>query len=395
MELPNIKPTLLFYTYADCAYDFFAIPYAYFALYHNRNAKVEICLENEKRFREKNEKAINLLNNLFPSQILFREAQVIHKIKMRPNSVRFVEKPFWGADYIYIGDIDLLIMEDVLDIHLKLIKEHNLPFSNVLRRKSDVIGKPQLSGLHFCSYNNYYPLPDISDLDLESEGDEYVLYEIMSRKGLMVPSDFRYRPECGIHLSLSRDPLGRTSGASKENFSSRKGLPWSGVEEYKAQLQTMREEFDFIQLRICFDLEFQIILLILECVVFEKYRLLHRMATAYMLDKRLLISSDQEIRQLKMKRRAYIKNNNYPEADEINNKAGLLWPNNITVWKMKAEDFFRDGKYELGCEALLHIIELPAGKDYLREINIINENIEQIKQCGSSGAILLESLEGY
>lgn len=50
----------------------------------------------------------------------------------------------------------------------------------------------------------------------------------MLRKGFIVPFDFQERPECGIHMSLSRDPSARTSGPTLSNYSTSNVFGWTG-----------------------------------------------------------------------------------------------------------------------------------------------------------------------
>lgn len=87
------------------------------------------------------------------------------------------------TEYVYIGDIDIIVLDStIVDQHLKLMAKTGLPYSNRAR------GGPraQLSGLHFTRYDAYYPVPDVSDIDITQEVDEALLYKIVQRRGLPI-----------------------------------------------------------------------------------------------------------------------------------------------------------------------------------------------------------------
>ncbi|NJK64482.1 MAG: hypothetical protein HC921_18935 [Synechococcaceae cyanobacterium SM2_3_1] len=86
---------------------------------------------------------------------------------------------------------------------------NNLPFSNIIRPGTLQSEFPRLTGLHFAPFQLQYPLSDVSDISLSEANDEFLLYTIMSRKGVMVPGSATYRPGHGIHISMNRHPLGR------------------------------------------------------------------------------------------------------------------------------------------------------------------------------------------
>lgn len=120
------------------------------------------------------------------------------------NSYRFIVEPMIKREYVYIGDIDIMILENVFDKH-SYIFEKGLPYSNIVR-----VNSKKLTGLHFCRYDKQYPLPNINDLIDSVFNDEDLLYAIMDRKGLIYPADeYRkiQRPVHGIHMSLNRMPF--------------------------------------------------------------------------------------------------------------------------------------------------------------------------------------------
>ena len=178
----------LFLTSADTKYEIFVPLYIFFALTHNEDALVEIFLCDVDAFKKKNLESLRVLNDLFPNKFLFTE---VNFLNYSPNVVRFIHEPDLKdeCDYVYIGDIDILIMDsDIEKQHKKNMLEHKIPFSNIIRPPEVTErDKFRLSGLHFAPMSSQYPLPDISDLDLSSENttrgsDENILYEIMKRK---------------------------------------------------------------------------------------------------------------------------------------------------------------------------------------------------------------------
>jgi hypothetical protein len=65
---------------------------------------------------------------------------------------------FADFDYVFIGDIDFLILkesESLINFHLKRSEQYGLPFSNIIRplKNSQI---PRLSGLHFIKTEEYY-----------------------------------------------------------------------------------------------------------------------------------------------------------------------------------------------------------------------------------------------
>lgn len=202
---PSIHPDtdLLFYTYANAQYHEFAILYPLFALLSNKNSAVEICLSEPDSSVTKYEHLIKYYVEFFSGRILY---SYITKTDILQNSLRFIVKPVSRAKYIYIGDVDILILEEeVLNIHRAAIRSTKLNFSNVRRK-----GENKITGLHFMEYDKYYPIVIPCNVDLITCNDESLLFLLMLEKGYSIPevSDLKYRPVHGLHISLfSRPPL--------------------------------------------------------------------------------------------------------------------------------------------------------------------------------------------
>lgn len=192
---------MVIFTVANRRYEPFVLPYIASALAHNPGALVEIGLEDAGAFAARNADALDRLNTAYPGAFTLRNAEISPEA---PNSARFLSETETRRAYLYIGDIDILILEEIASIHLKLMAVTGLPYSNILRQ-----GRPKMSGLHFTRTEAFYPLPAISGeiADEIIRRDEYLLYEIIRARGLaMPPADFNLRPIHGFHLSLNRRP---------------------------------------------------------------------------------------------------------------------------------------------------------------------------------------------
>ena len=194
--------SLLFYTYANKRYHPFAALYPLFALVSNPRSIVEICLSEPRGFVRSYSGIIDFYANTFPGRVLYT---FIDPCDIFSNSLRFLVQPQSRAQYVYIGDVDILLLEkNILDWHLRHIQEYNLDFSNVVRE-----GAEELTGLHFIEYDAMFPVQVVDEIDLRSTRDEVLLYKLMSWKGLKIPSvtDLTHRPVHGLHISFFSRPL--------------------------------------------------------------------------------------------------------------------------------------------------------------------------------------------
>ncbi len=197
------SPSILFYTCVNEKFWAFGLLYPIFVLNSNPGAKVEIGVENHLRFTHKFKHIISFYEKEYPgrvrfSAVSFTQRKLFGSRKIVPNSVRFVTQPKLKADYVYIGDADVLITEEVAPQHLDNIKKHRLDFSNVVRQ-----GRKRLTGLHFIAYDKMYPLPSLHGIDLSKCNDEDLLYQIIQRKGLKMPGpEATFRPIHGLHISM-------------------------------------------------------------------------------------------------------------------------------------------------------------------------------------------------
>ena len=99
-------------------YQKFLIPYAFFALMNNKNSHVEIVVEDVEKFKAKYKNELEELNKIekIKNNYLIRQMK-FKRNKNIPNVYRFYEVPTVKAKYTYIGDVDIMILEDILDKH--------------------------------------------------------------------------------------------------------------------------------------------------------------------------------------------------------------------------------------------------------------------------------------
>lgn len=193
------EPSTTFFTVAVGSYRIFAVPYAFSVLFFNDDATVEVMVDDAQQFRDEYARAIDLLDG----RAVFREAQFGEK---DAPYMRFLIQPQTVAPYVYIGDVDILILEGgITDLHIRNAKALGLPYSNILRP-----GGERLSGLHFTEWDAYYPVEPLPVSMMRNfVGDEKLLRLLVERRGLPLPTG-DYRPVHGIHMSPNRDAIIRT-----------------------------------------------------------------------------------------------------------------------------------------------------------------------------------------
>ena len=235
----------LFFTSANERYEPFVLPYITSVLEHNEDTIVEIVLKDPKQFESENRDALEVLGSAHPERFRLRPGKFDCRA---PHSVRFLETPIQMAEYVYIGDIDILILEEVIAYHIAHMQKTKLPYSNILRQ-----GKMVLSGLHFTQYQAYYPLPSC---DPKLFGlDEKLLFEIVKAKGhSFLPDDDWIRKCHGFHLTLQRP-------------SSQWDLPREHLPAYSA----LRRSRLWQQLDPLFDTRYRRLICLLDTALREKF----------------------------------------------------------------------------------------------------------------------------
>lgn len=113
-------------------------------------------------------------------------------------------QPTLKTKYVYIGDVDIFLLEDILPYWLNFMTKHHSDFGNVLRNPN------QLTGLHFIPYDKMYPIKIPQNVDLLQTNDEVLLCQFMRKKHLRFPvkATFEERKVHGVHINFfSRPPL--------------------------------------------------------------------------------------------------------------------------------------------------------------------------------------------
>lgn len=372
-------PKLLFFTYANNAYSLFALPYAFFALNANPNSRVEIILEDLELFIDEYGDGIKALEDIFPGQAVFRQSLTVkNKVKCKPHVVRFIEEPVTKSDYVYIGDIDVLIFEDILELHKGFMDEHNLPFSNIIRKGTESTQFPRLTGLHFCPFEKMYPLPDLEDINLNARNDENVLYEIMIRKGFMVPTHFRHRPLCGIHISLNRDSVGRYSVNRGDEYLIGDTFNW-GVNRYKNSFLKLIKHKKFSGIFFYFSFEYRALLMVIEAVAKQEEKRLHRVAASFLVDKRLSSKVKGGKREeLITAARNKLDKGCIDEAIQCLHNIVNVWPEDFNAYLLLGEGYLKLEDEVMGQECLLHALELTNALKHHNSIYTIAKQYNMI-----------------
>jgi len=195
--MTNPTEDLVIYTTANRPYEPFILPYVASCLEFNPGAYVEVGVEDAERFRGENYQAFELLYVRYGASMDVTNANFS---RGAPHSARFLNESVTQRKFTYIGDIDILILEEIAPKHIENMQALNLPYSNILRRN-----RKALSGLHFTKTDAFYPI-QLSDHGLINL-DEQMLYQMVKDKGLGLPDETSsFRPLHGFHMSLNRRP---------------------------------------------------------------------------------------------------------------------------------------------------------------------------------------------
>lgn len=199
--------SILFFISVDRNYEKFIFPYIYFARKFNPFSKFEIVVDDvDEKLSEMSEKAKNF-SKIIDCEILIRKPKIKN---IDAHKIRFLEEPEIKCEYTYCGDVDLLILENVVPFHVSQMKNYGTIFDNVIRYNNET----HLSGLHFVKTKEYYEKTR-NHRRIEIKGsDEFNLFQICQRSGLKFKpktinlTDFKInRPEHGFHISQNRKPF--------------------------------------------------------------------------------------------------------------------------------------------------------------------------------------------
>lgn len=141
---------------------------------------------------------------------------------------------FEEYDYVYIGDVDILICEEkinLLDTHISHMEKNNIPYSNAIRNK-----QKRFTGLHFFKVKEYYECMSkvidkysnkIKNKQLrltQNYRNEHLLYDMINEGVKKLPKD-EHRididgsgPHHGLHLGIWRGYKDNIKKAVKEQI---------------------------------------------------------------------------------------------------------------------------------------------------------------------------------
>ncbi len=234
--MPREVDNLLFFTCANAKYERYVPLYLISCLLMSDGAKVEVGIESIS-FLENHRELISYLNAHYPDRFLIRRVNW-HDFQGKtylPHVVRFITEPKTKADYVYIGDVDILFLDtEFPQQHLAFMERTGLPYANSVREITVGTGEQRTTGLHFTKWEAFYPLPDLSGIKLYGNIDEVALSRIIERKGLPLQEKEWWRPVPGIHMSPNRDVI---QGG------------WD-IESWKAQYFGLRGSPAFEELRV-------------------------------------------------------------------------------------------------------------------------------------------------
>lgn len=206
-------------------------------LFHNKDVDVEIGVEDVNTVANLTEMLEYF--NRYNARVLIRNASFdeyridgIYHPKC-PNVVRFIEIPQLKNEFVYICDIDIIILdENIPSIHIKEMEKNGMDYSNIVRPHEKNEPK-RLTGLHFSKWDAHYPLPSYVSLVMNNElnSDETFLYKIVEKQH-KINESLTFRPVHGIHTSPNR-AHGSTPG-------------W-GLSGYKEQWLKYRRTSNFME----------------------------------------------------------------------------------------------------------------------------------------------------
>tara|TARA_Y100000741_G_C18188915_1_gene532664 strand:- start:212 stop:1048 length:837 start_codon:yes stop_codon:yes gene_type:complete len=187
-------------------YQKFLIPYTFFALMNNKNSHVEIVVEDVEKFKAKYKNELEELNKIekIKNNYLIRQMK-FKRNKNIPNVYRFYEVPTVKAKYTYIGDVDIMILEDILDKHFLKHWPGKLPYNNILRRPNHV----NITGLQMVKTDKYFTEEFVACqkrhyLKNWNGNDEFILGQMCKEIHGLPSFNYRFRPEGGVHISPNR-----------------------------------------------------------------------------------------------------------------------------------------------------------------------------------------------
>ena len=201
VPLTSSSSDVCFFTVGTHFYQNFVPAYVWFAQESNPGAACEIVVDDLPLFELRHGDALSALRER--GDVLIRPIPQLRRPPVMDNTYRFILDPMTVREFTYIGDIDILMLENALETHREVF-EAGHSYSNIVRPQSQ-----KLSGLHFTKTADQYPLGDTSSLVKKYPNDEDLLYALVASQGRLFRDErfTVFRPTLGIHLSLNRLPF--------------------------------------------------------------------------------------------------------------------------------------------------------------------------------------------
>lgn len=143
-----------------------------------------------------------------------------HRYEYSPISWRFLinKEEYRGFDYIYITDIDMMILREKVELlyyHLNEMERTGLCYSNSIRNRKHWKGNQSVTGLHFASYEfferteeameKYSEKVKTGEVGAKREYDGNMLYRIIKESKLGICGKYPLAERHhGIHMGSFR-----------------------------------------------------------------------------------------------------------------------------------------------------------------------------------------------
>lgn len=187
-------------------YDDMLVPFLFFSLLNNKDSHVELVVVNKDKFLNTYKDELDKVNSIVGNNYIIRNYQNLFN-KNIFNTYRFFEIPIIKAEYTYIIDIDIMLMEPILQKYLDNWPP-NLIYSNILREKSNLL---RLTGVHLAITEKFYTSQYLETINKhyyknKNLNDEIILANMCSEVHSLPDKSFKFRPILGIHFSPNRGP---------------------------------------------------------------------------------------------------------------------------------------------------------------------------------------------
>ena len=199
---------LLFYTGATKFFHNYIPLYFLFGALANPGASFEFLVRDIPRMQALHGQSLDRIASVFDCVYYLHDVatRACRKTPLMENSYRFLLQPFLKAEYVNVGEIDILLTENILARHQAYV-DSQLPFYNQIRPVYK-----RLTGLHLARYVDMYPLEE-GLWDYCELKDEEILYKDYELKGRLFSEGLDAlkvklgRTNCGVHMSPNLLPF--------------------------------------------------------------------------------------------------------------------------------------------------------------------------------------------